>query len=114
MAWLYANENFPLEVVDRLRELGHDVLTSHEAKRANQSIPDLDVLAFASEQGRAILTINRRHFIALHKKIPEHAGIIVCTQDIDFPGQAMRIHQELSTSPDLTSRLIRVIRPSRK
>jgi hypothetical protein len=54
--------------------MGHDVLTSHEAKRANQSIPDEEVLAFASQQGRAILTINCRDFKALHKKIPNHAG----------------------------------------
>jgi len=62
MARLYSNENFPLKVVKRLRELGHDVLTSQEAKQANQSVPDEDVLAFATKQNRILLTINRRHF----------------------------------------------------
>jgi hypothetical protein len=28
MAQFYSNENFPLPVVDKLRELGHDVLTT--------------------------------------------------------------------------------------
>ena len=45
MTRLYSNENFPLDVVEFLRELGHDVLTSYEAKKANQAIPDDEVLA---------------------------------------------------------------------
>ena len=31
MARLYANENFPLPVVEELRRLGHEVLTTYEA-----------------------------------------------------------------------------------
>jgi hypothetical protein len=31
MARLYSNENFPLPVVEKLRALGHDVLTVQEA-----------------------------------------------------------------------------------
>ncbi len=34
MAHLYGNENFPLPVVEALRRLGHEVLTSHEAGNA--------------------------------------------------------------------------------
>ena len=30
MARLYANENFPLPVVNELRRLGHDVLTTQD------------------------------------------------------------------------------------
>lgn len=52
MAAIYANENFPRRVVEALRTLGHDVLTSQEAGRANQMVPDEDVLSFAVEQGR--------------------------------------------------------------
>ena len=40
MARLYANENFPLPVVEHLRELGHDVLTTTEAGRHDQALPD--------------------------------------------------------------------------
>ena len=45
MAKLYANENFPLPVVEELRRLGHDVLTIQEAGEAGQSVPDEQVLA---------------------------------------------------------------------
>ena len=114
MARLYSNENFPLEVVNILRTLGHDVLTSHEANRANQSIPDDEVLSYAAEQGRALLTINRRDFIALHKKTSNHAGIVVCTQDVDFVGQAQRIHQAISNQALLKNQLLRLIRPNKK
>jgi hypothetical protein len=35
---LYAEETFPLRVVEELRRLGHDVLTTFEDGRANQAI----------------------------------------------------------------------------
>jgi hypothetical protein len=41
MAFFYANENFPIGVVERLREKGRDVLTSQAAGNANQRIPDI-------------------------------------------------------------------------
>ena len=40
MARLYANENFPLPVVEELRRLGHNVLTIHETGKSGQSISD--------------------------------------------------------------------------
>jgi hypothetical protein len=52
MASLYSIENFPKRVVEALRQLGHDVLTSYEAGRANQKIPDDEVLVFATDQHR--------------------------------------------------------------
>jgi hypothetical protein len=49
----YADENFPLDVVIRLRELGNDVLTAFEDRRANQKNADEQVLERATELGRA-------------------------------------------------------------
>jgi Domain of unknown function (DUF5615) len=112
VARLYANENLPLPVVEELRRLGHDVLTAYEAGKAGQSVPDEDVLAFASAAGRAVLTLNRKHFIHLHNAQPEHAGIIVCTFDPDFVGQGERIHTALESQMELSGRLIRVNRPA--
>ncbi len=67
MARLYANENFPLPAVQELRWLGHDVLTIRETGSAGQAMPDDAVSAFAHQQGRVLLTLNRRHLIRLHK-----------------------------------------------
>ena len=76
MARLYSNENFPLPVVETLRALGHDVLTIQETGKADQSMADDKVLAFATVESRALVTLNRRHFIRLHQKDPAHGGII--------------------------------------
>ena len=74
MARLYANENFPFPVVEELRRLGHDVVTVAETGRANQQLSDPAVLEFAISEGRAVLTHNRKHFFALHRQRPGHAG----------------------------------------
>lgn len=112
MARLYSNENFPLPVVEELRRPGHDVLTIQETGTAEQSVPDEKILSFASAEGRAVLTLNRRHFIHLHRAQPEHAGIIVCTFDPDFVAQAIRIHGVIVSDQPLAGQLIRVNRPS--
>jgi predicted nuclease of predicted toxin-antitoxin system len=111
LARLYADENFPLPVVLELRRLGHDVITAQEAGRADQSIPDEEVLAFAAAQTRAVLTLNRKHFIRLHREQPEHGGIIVCTYDPNFNFQAGRIDAALQEQGEPAGRLLRVNRP---
>ena len=111
MARLYSNENFPQPVVDELRRWGHDVLTVLEAGKADQAIEDDLVLAFAVSLGRAVLTLNRKHFIRLHQLRPDHAGIVICTFDPDFVGQAARIHSALELQPQLPGELLRVNRP---
>lgn len=112
MALLYADENFPLPVVEELRRLGHDVLTAQEAGQAEQRIPDTAVLAYAHIMGRAILTINRRDFIHLAGQGVEHSGIVACTMDRDFASQAARIHTAIVEVGELRGRLIRVVRPA--
>lgn len=112
MARLYADENFPLPVVAELRRFGHDVLTLHETGQAGQAMPDEAVLAFACADQRAVLTLNRKHFIRLHAAQPEHAGIVVCTFDPDFVGQAQRIHGAIGSGMPLSNQLIRVNRPA--
>jgi hypothetical protein len=108
---LYADENFPLRVIEELRRLGFDVLTAFEDGRANQSITDQLILARATELERAILTLNRRDFKRLHFQMPGHAGIIICTEDPDRAGQARRIAKAITEAGDLGTELIRVYRP---
>src|SRR5688572_21908307 len=107
---LYADENFPLRVVEELRRLGHDVITVLEDGRANQSVTDRDLLTRATELDRAILTLNRLDFKRLHLQIPEHAGIIICTEDPDRVGQAQRVAESIAKASQLRGQLIRVYR----
>jgi hypothetical protein len=112
VARLYSNENFPLPVVQELRTFGHDVVTIQERAKANEAVADQDVLSLAILEDRAVLTLNRKDFIRLHSLRPDHCGIIVCTIDADFPGQARRIHSAIAATPDLHGQLVRVNRPS--
>jgi hypothetical protein len=110
MARLYANENLPHPVVLELRRLGDDVLSMSESGQAGRGVPDMEVLEFAEAAERAVVTLNRRHFVRLHQEHPSHAGIIVCTFDPDFQSLAARIHH--AAAADLRGRLLRVNRPA--
>jgi hypothetical protein len=112
MARLYANENFPLSVVEELRRLGHDVLTTLDAGKANQRVLDEEVLAFAIQLRRAVLTLNRRHFLRLSKDRSDHAGMILCTYDPDFLQQAGAIHAAVAGRDQLDGLVLRVNRPA--
>lgn len=111
MTRLYADENFPLPVVEALRQFGHDVVTAYESGNAEQKIPDETVLTFAATNNRVLLTLNRKHFIRLHLERPDHKGVVVCTFDPDFVGQASRIDAAIKAQLNLSGQLIRVNRP---
>jgi predicted nuclease of predicted toxin-antitoxin system len=112
MARLYADEQYPLPVIEFLRALGHDVLTVQEAGKANQRIPDSEILTFATSDKRAVITENRKDFFRLHRVQPNHAGIIACTNDRDWEALANRIHNAITAEECLQGKLIRVVRPT--
>jgi predicted nuclease of predicted toxin-antitoxin system len=113
MARLYADEQFPFEVVEHLHNLGHDVLTVQAAGNANLKIPDDRVLEFATNNERVVLTLNRKDFKRLHRLLPAHAGIIVCTDDSARLALAERIHSAILAEVSLAGKLISVVRPAR-
>ena len=110
MAKLYTNENVPLPVAEELRLLGHDVMTVQESGLGGQSVPDRTVLRFAIDQGRCLITLDRRHFVKLHEEPPGHLGIIVCTADSDFVALATRIDAAVRGNPSAAGTLMRVNR----
>lgn len=77
-----------------------------------QSITDKELLARAIEINRALLTLNRLDFKRLHSQRPDHAGIIICTEDPDRIGQAQRVAASIAATGELRGQLIRVYRPS--
>lgn len=111
MAKLYADENFPLPTVIKLRQFSHDILALVESEDAEKALPDDKVLTLATNQQRVLLTLNRRDFIRLHNESSEHTGIIVCTFDVDFVALAERIHEALEENSDMSGQLVRVNRP---
>ena len=105
----YANENLTAELVETLRQLGHDVLTSYEAGNANQRIPDDQVLTTATAEGRAVLTFNRDDFLALHRSGLDHSGIVVCKDDSNIGDLGKVLHDYLTAQKTLHNRLLRVL-----
>ena len=112
MALLYADENFPWQVVETLRRLGHDVLTAQEAGQANRAIVDEEVLEFATARARTLLTLNRWEFVRWHARRPAHAGIIACSQDPDVERQGSAIDAAIRAAPTLVGTLLRINRPA--
>lgn len=110
MARFYADEQFPRSVVELLRELGHDVLTVQEAEKRAGTDPE--VLAFATAENRAVITLNRKDFFRLHRLDSEHGGIIACSDDRDRERLAMNIHNAVQSLDSLAGKEIRVYKPA--
>ena len=110
MALLLADENFPAPAIEHLRQLGHDVLTLLQTDMAGLAIPDDEILIFATSLNRCLLTLNRKDFIKLHAQSNQHAGVAICTFDIDFVALANRVDACLTT--ETNGQLLRVQRPN--
>jgi len=76
----YLDENLPPVIAEALRRRGLDATSAHEVGMAGA--PDQVQIAFASSEGRCLVTCDLRHFIehgrrAVRDRRP-HAGIILC------------------------------------
>jgi hypothetical protein len=78
-ARLYLDEDVLPDLARALRGMGHDAISAQEADALG--LTDEEQLSRATEQGRALLTFNYRHFIRLardwHDADRTHAGIII-------------------------------------
>jgi hypothetical protein len=99
---LYDDEDAMNGIVLRLLlDSGADCLTTNQA--GNVGMPDDQQLAFATAEGRAIVTYNRRDFQRLHGQWANagrpHAGIIILTNQ-RFPASVL--HAKLQRERDST------------
>lgn len=106
MVRLYADEDVFAPLVEHLRQLGVDVLTTRDAGRANRGLADEDQLRYATELGRSLLTHNRRHFRRLHRLQPSHAGIVAVSQTLEFAREARRLRELLEPLGSLAGRFV--------
>jgi hypothetical protein len=89
-------------VVSALRRLGIDVLAVLEVGRVGMN--DDEQLRFAASLGRAIYSLNARHFARLHHEFvaqgEAHAGIIVIPRQRYSIGEKVRRLQQLLENTD--------------
>jgi predicted nuclease of predicted toxin-antitoxin system len=72
---LLANENFPLDAVEALRESGHDITWIREAARGSK---DEDVLTLAQQEDRILVTFDKDFGeLAFRSKLPSTSGVIL-------------------------------------
>jgi len=105
---LYIDEDVHKKLARALRRRGIDAVSALDVGLVE--VPDAEHLAFATSQGRAVLSFNRGDFVRLHKKYLEqdwgHSGIIVSPQ---YPlGETLRRMLNLITmlsAEDMKNRL---------
>ena len=102
-------------MVNLLRGRGYDVLTSYEAGQANRKIPDDEVLMYATNAGRTVITENRQDFINLHFTTSNHPGIVICKADRDYAGKVQVLHDFFTQDKQpMDNRLRRVMKQNLK
>lgn len=99
---LFTDEMVYRDLAPALRRQEYDAVSSHEMGRVGQGISDEAQLAYATEQGRAILTRDVEDYIRLdaawRKSGREHAGIIVYTRAHGLSDLLYRMMQHLDTT----------------
>jgi predicted nuclease of predicted toxin-antitoxin system len=81
---LYLDEDLSSQIAERLRDAGVNAVSAVDA--GNVQLSDREQLRFAAAEGRALVTRNVRHFIALSKEAiarqEAHAGIVLCSSSV--------------------------------
>ena len=99
---LFTDEDVDARLAEELRKRGYDAESCLEAGRSNQRIPDDEQLAYATEQGRAILVFNVRDYVPLDvawkANNQQHAGIIASPKIADLGELLRRVVNHLDTT----------------
>jgi len=103
---IFTDEMVSSRLALALRQRGYDIVSCQEVCRANLRIADQDQLAYATEQGRAILTQNAADFYALDRVWKAagraHAGILIYSPNLRFADLLVRLPRFLDSTPPET------------
>lgn len=96
---LLADQNFPSQAVDKLRELGHDVVW---IQQDSPGIPDEEVLDHAVRESRVLLTLDKDFgALAFRSGLPAECGILLF-RVLPVPAQVAELAERvLQTEADL-------------
>jgi hypothetical protein len=102
---LYLDHDVDVALAARLRQGGHDVLTTREVGHAEAL--DEQQLAFATHEEQAFLTHNRRDFRRLHHEWTArgrlHGGIIISAH-LSLEELERRLRRLFAAYPDIDPR----------
>jgi predicted nuclease of predicted toxin-antitoxin system len=79
----YLDEHLPPVIAEQLRIRGIDALAATEVGRAARAITDEEQLAFATADGRTLVTSDR-DFIALSAANVPHTGVILLQNQLSI------------------------------
>ncbi len=101
----YLDEDLSPRIAEWLRRRGINAVSAFEV--GNIQLSDRDQLAYATREGRCLVTRNARHFVVLsHEAVRQqkaHAGIIVCPSSVrgsEIRAIAIRLIQAARQFPD--------------
>ena len=113
MARLYLDENIEPAAGRLLAQFGHDVVHAYDL--GNHSTPDSQHLWVAANDGRILVTFNRRDFEQLHRFWlalnawevfnRRHAGILTSWGNISRDQWATLVHDFVAQGRDLDNRM---------
>jgi hypothetical protein len=107
MARLVAQDNFPLPVIEELRQFGHDIVTvpadgvSRDALAANAALP-----RSPDARRRVWLTLDPDQSAGAHRAAPNHSGIVAVRPGKTYAGLAQRIHDALKAHARISRQLV--------
>lgn len=98
---LYTDEDVHARLAEQLRRLGYDALSCRDAERHLQGISDEEQLAYAAQEGRAILINNIVDYARCEHEWKaqgrRHYGIIVVEQGRPIGELVSRVQRHLDT-----------------
>jgi predicted nuclease of predicted toxin-antitoxin system len=103
----YFDEHIDPVIAAHLRARGIDVLTTIEAGRAGQGITDSHQLAYATEQGRVLVTRDRGFILLAATQMP-HAGVILLQRPLSIGEtiEYLEVAAQVIEADDMRDRLI--------
>ena len=93
-------------IAAQLRRRGVDAISAHEVARTGQALSDSDQLAFATMEGR-VLVSRDRHFIRLATELTPHAGVILLQRPLSLGAMIgyLDLTSRLKTEEEMKDRL---------
>jgi hypothetical protein len=108
---VFTDEMVDTDLALALQQQGYDVLSCRDAGRSNQRISDENQLAFATQEGRAILSFNARDFLRIDGEWKAagraHAGIVVVARTLSIGDLIRYVARHLDTyGPDAQANVL--------